>query len=563
MTPFSKSAITARVVLLVSTSVERSRTFWQLSPLSPDFLRARSLTRLFLGFSAPALRVSPTFRLFEFLKLDTLFGDKEKIINQLRIEIDSLQQKEKVHNENIEQLKEKDLQIAVLKGQLEESRNFNREILTDNLKAITEAINTTKQVQTAPTKSFAEAVKKQQTTVILAPKDKDQSVKDMRIEKNTELKEVIMVRTPPEQKAKIICYGIPEGTTEQDLIEGINRALEIVTQNTKLVKTFTDNNNRTHAIILLLKREAIQLLRRGRIFLDLQSCTVTTPLSIPSSRRRRRRKNRRSPLADSPSQDELQVDADQSLAQPVPDSPVPPSQDSHGEEEKGPLDHYIEPLDNIFSSDPSDDSFQLLADICSQIIAEGKTFLSIPEPSSSVRSQNGLDIQDPETCQKLYRRNRRRAVREIVGNNKVARALRSSENTAQGPDRLTYQHWRSLDPSAQILTRIFNVCLHHQLVLSEWKESTTILLPKDGDPDIPSNWRPIALSNTIYKLFMKCVAQRFKDWLLRYDVLSSSQKGFMPHDGVLEHNFLMHKRFEDARTMKRELCLAWLDVTNA
>ncbi|GIY04947.1 hypothetical protein CDAR_8071 [Caerostris darwini] len=70
-----------------------------------------------------------------------------------------------------------------------------------------------------------------------------------------------MVRTPPEQKAKIICYGIPEGTTEQDLIEGINRVLEIVTQNTsKLMLKFTDNNNRTppERTILLLKREAIQ-----------------------------------------------------------------------------------------------------------------------------------------------------------------------------------------------------------------------------------------------------------------------------------------------------------------
>ncbi|GIY11816.1 hypothetical protein CDAR_583631 [Caerostris darwini] len=76
----------------------------------------------------------------------------------------------------------------MLKGQLEESRNFNREILTDNLKAITEAINTTKQVQPAPTKSFAEAVKKQQTTVILAPKDKDQSVKDMRSNISKQLK---------------------------------------------------------------------------------------------------------------------------------------------------------------------------------------------------------------------------------------------------------------------------------------------------------------------------------------------------------------------------------------
>ncbi|GIX87620.1 hypothetical protein CEXT_760081 [Caerostris extrusa] len=116
-------------------------------------------------------------------------------------------------------------------------------ILTDNLKAITEAINTTKQAPTAPTESFAEAVKKQQITTILAPKDKDQSVKYMRsniskqlkireldgvkrvlidnnqliiktktdeqaqklqdtIEKNTELKEVLTVRTPPEPKAK-------------------------------------------------------------------------------------------------------------------------------------------------------------------------------------------------------------------------------------------------------------------------------------------------------------------------------------------------------------------------
>ncbi|GIX97055.1 retrovirus-related Pol polyprotein from type-1 retrotransposable element R2 [Caerostris extrusa] len=62
---------------------------------------------------------------------------------------------------------------------------------------------------------------------------------------------------------------------------------------------------------------------------------------------------------------------------------------------------------------------------------------------------------------------------------------------------------------------------------------------------------------------MKCVAQRFKEWLLRYDVLSPSQKVCMPHDVVLEHNFLLHKRFEDARTMKRDLCLAWLHVTNA
>ncbi|GIY82504.1 hypothetical protein CEXT_352221 [Caerostris extrusa] len=110
---------------------------------------------------------------------------------------------------------------------------------------------------------------------------------------------------------------------------------------------------------------------------------------------------------------ELQIDADQSLAQPVRDSPVPISQDAPVEEEKGPLDHYIEPLNNSLSCDPR----MTLSDFCSQIIAEGKSFLSLPEPASSARSHNGPDIQDPQTCQKLYRRNRRRAVREIIGNN--------------------------------------------------------------------------------------------------------------------------------------------------
>ncbi|GIY29988.1 retrovirus-related Pol polyprotein from type-2 retrotransposable element R2DM [Caerostris extrusa] len=124
----------------------------------------------------------------------------------------------------------------------------------------------------------------------------------------------------------------------------------------------------------------------------------------------------------------------------------------------------------------------------------------------------------------------------------VERALRSSEDTAPGPDRIIYHHWRSLDPNVKVLTQIFNACLRHRKVPNEWKESTTILLPKNGDPASPSNWRPIALSNTIYKLFMKCVANRFKDWLLRYDVLSSAQKGFTPHDGVLEHNFILYKK---------------------
>ncbi|GBN17412.1 Retrovirus-related Pol polyprotein from type-2 retrotransposable element R2DM [Araneus ventricosus] len=77
------------------------------------------------------------------------------------------------------------------------------------------------------------------------------------------------------------------------------------------------------------------------------------------------------------------------------------------------------------------------------------------------------------------------------------------------------------------------------------------------------NWRLIALSNTIYKLFAKCLVARLSDWCSRYSVLSPCQKGFLPHDGVIEHNFTLQDRKRSARRRKKDFCIAWLDVSNA
>ncbi len=37
----------------------------------------------------------------------------------------------------------------------------------------------------------------------------------------------------------------------------------------------------------------------------------------------------------------------------------------------------------------------------------------------------------------------------------------------------------------------------------------------------------------------------------------------MPYDGVLEHNYVLQTRITKARTGVRDLCIAWLDITNA
>ncbi len=59
-----------------------------------------------------------------------------------------------------------------------------------------------------------------------------------------------------------------------------------------------------------------------------------------------------------------------------------------------------------------------------------------------------------------------------------------------------------------------------------WKESRTVLLYKKGSEYELNNWRPIALANTIYKLWTGMIAECIGKYADHYDILSSSQEGF-------------------------------------
>nr|XP_037284215.1 uncharacterized protein LOC119176986 [Rhipicephalus microplus] len=145
----------------------------------------------------------------------------------------------------------------------------------------------------------------------------------------------------------------------------------------------------------------------------------------------------------------------------------------------------------------------------------------------------------------------------------VAAKLRRCECTAPGEDRLTYHHWRQVDPEGRYLAAVFNVCLKHRRTPWSWKSTRTILIHKKGDREDPRNWRPIALGRTIAKLYAGCLTTRLQRWLGDHAVLSRCRKGFLPHDGVFEHNFVLQGRLDDARTGGGELCAGFLDYANA
>eukprot|EP00731_Ephydatia_muelleri_P037617 Em0521g3a len=121
-------------------------------------------------------------------------------------------------------------------------------------------------------------------------------------------------------------------------------------------------------------------------------------------------------------------------------------------------------------------------------------------------------------------------------------------NSAPGPDRLRYSDWKRLGSVVPILTVILNTCRVNK---------------KAGDTTNLDNWRPIALQNTAYKVYAGVIAKRVTNWAIQEGKLSPSQKGFLPYEGCLEHNFVLRSVLQDARRRKRDLTISWLDLKDA
>lgn len=144
----------------------------------------------------------------------------------------------------------------------------------------------------------------------------------------------------------------------------------------------------------------------------------------------------------------------------------------------------------------------------------------------------------------------------------VLARLRKATDTAPGADTIKYSEWKRLDPSAKILTRIFN-CVKSVGVPSRWKESVTTLIYKGGPKTSMSSWRPIALLPTISKVYGNVISTRLTNWATSQGRISRAQKGFLPFRGCLEQNSLLQTCLQDARRRKKPLSCAFLDLRNA
>ena len=100
---------------------------------------------------------------------------------------------------------------------------------------------------------------------------------------------------------------------------------------------------------------------------------------------------------------------------------------------------------------------------------------------------------------------------------------------------------------------------------SEWKKACTILIHKKGDPNTPSNFRPITLESIPLKVFTSCLRNAMYSFLTANNFIEHNiQKGFTPNlSGTLEHTAQMANIINKARIKQRSLVITLLDLKNA
>ena len=152
----------------------------------------------------------------------------------------------------------------------------------------------------------------------------------------------------------------------------------------------------------------------------------------------------------------------------------------------------------------------------------------------------------------------------------VARVIkRMKAQSAPSPfDRVGYIILKKCPSLLPALVQLFNMCWFQSIIPEEWKRAAITLIPKTSaaeDATNPGNFRPIALTPCIGKLFTTLLRNRWLGYMIANKYLDPSlQKAFMPTvPGCTEHHLKLSSVLNEAHSNHKALAVCWLDLANA
>ena len=114
-------------------------------------------------------------------------------------------------------------------------------------------------------------------------------------------------------------------------------------------------------------------------------------------------------------------------------------------------------------------------------------------------------------------------------------------NKAPGMDQITNEFFKNLPGNwIMYLYVLFNKIRKEEKVPDSWAKIVNRMLYKKGNIDLPENFRPIALANTILKIFTLIIYRRLYKWAEMNDKIPEWQAGFREKRGTHDHVFVLN-----------------------
>ena len=160
-----------------------------------------------------------------------------------------------------------------------------------------------------------------------------------------------------------------------------------------------------------------------------------------------------------------------------------------------------------------------------------------------------------------------RSLDNVIQRTEIERVLKGLKNgKATGMDGIPYEFYKhGGERIVDMLWSLFKEVWSEERVPQKWNESRVILLHKGGHKSKKElkNYRPIALNDTIGKIFCMCLNERVREAVERNGVLGEEQNGFRVNRRGEDNIFIVREIIEKCNRESKKGYLAFLDIEKA
>ena len=137
-------------------------------------------------------------------------------------------------------------------------------------------------------------------------------------------------------------------------------------------------------------------------------------------------------------------------------------------------------------------------------------------------------------------------------------------NKASGHDEISHRMLKGTATSiSKPLLILFKKSLNAGIYPSSWKQARVMPIFKKGDPNLPSNYRPISLLSTVGKLFERIIHKHMYNFFLDNKLFYKYQSGFLSNNSTIYQLLEIYHSIVLNMEDKKNTCFIFCDVSKA